>query len=105
MFDEYFNPPLSVASPVPIVIAPDPTSSIGSPSSTSFNQDVPSLSTSQTPQGTQPLVIPFGVEEEFHDIKVKDIKENDRIEAKTRQNQEQTESIEKSKVKPDEVKA
>ncbi|GJY55837.1 retrotransposon protein, putative, unclassified [Tanacetum coccineum] len=30
----------------------------------------PSPSTSQTPQETQPLVIPSGVEEEFHDIKV-----------------------------------
>nr|GFA21350.1 hypothetical protein [Tanacetum cinerariifolium] len=66
----YFNPPLSVASPVPTVIALDPASSIGSPSSTSFNQDAQSLSTSQTPQGTQPLVIPSGVEEEFHDIEV-----------------------------------
>nr|GEY48161.1 hypothetical protein [Tanacetum cinerariifolium] len=36
---------------------------------------------------------------------VKDIKEKDKIRAKTRQNQEQTGSIEKSKVKPDKVKA
>nr|GEY86181.1 hypothetical protein [Tanacetum cinerariifolium] len=36
---------------------------------------------------------------------VKDIKENDKIEAKTGQNQEQTGSVEKSKVKPDKVKA
>nr|GEV04051.1 hypothetical protein [Tanacetum cinerariifolium] len=36
---------------------------------------------------------------------VKDIKEKDKIGAKTRQNQEQTESIEKSKVKPEKVKA
>ncbi|GJS59136.1 putative ribonuclease H-like domain-containing protein [Tanacetum coccineum] len=70
MFDEYFNPPPSVASPVHAIIAPDPADSTGSPSSTSVNQDAPSPSTSQTPQETQPPVIPSGVEEEFHDIKV-----------------------------------
>nr|GEX80591.1 hypothetical protein [Tanacetum cinerariifolium] len=36
---------------------------------------------------------------------VKDNKENDKIRAKTRQNQEQTGSVEKSKIKPDKVKA
>nr|GEV45976.1 hypothetical protein [Tanacetum cinerariifolium] len=36
---------------------------------------------------------------------VKDIKENDKIEPKIEQNQEQTESVEKSKVKPDKFKA
>nr|GEZ63561.1 hypothetical protein [Tanacetum cinerariifolium] len=36
---------------------------------------------------------------------VKDIKEKDKIIAKTGQNQEQTGSVEKSKVKPDKVKA
>nr|GEV97708.1 hypothetical protein [Tanacetum cinerariifolium] len=36
---------------------------------------------------------------------VKDIKEKDKIKAQTEQNQEQTESVEKSKVKPDIVKA
>nr|GEZ26315.1 hypothetical protein [Tanacetum cinerariifolium] len=36
---------------------------------------------------------------------VKDIKEKDKIRAKTGQNQEQTGSVEKSKVKPDKVKA
>nr|GEZ83657.1 putative reverse transcriptase domain-containing protein [Tanacetum cinerariifolium] len=38
-------------------------------------------------------------------IKVKDIKEKDKIRAKTGQNQEQTGSVEKSNVKPDKVKA
>nr|GEV10267.1 putative reverse transcriptase domain-containing protein [Tanacetum cinerariifolium] len=38
-------------------------------------------------------------------IKVKDIKEKDKIRAKTGQNQEQTGSMEKSRVKPDKVKA
>nr|GEV50718.1 hypothetical protein [Tanacetum cinerariifolium] len=36
---------------------------------------------------------------------VKDNTEKDKIRAKTRQNQEQTGSVEKSKVKPDKVKA
>nr|GEV03216.1 hypothetical protein [Tanacetum cinerariifolium] len=36
---------------------------------------------------------------------VKDIKEKNKIEAKTGQNQEQTENVKKSKVKPDKVKA
>ncbi|GJT56146.1 retrovirus-related pol polyprotein from transposon TNT 1-94 [Tanacetum coccineum] len=70
MFDEYLNPPPSVASPVPAVVALDPVDSIDTPSSTTFDQDAPSSSTSQTPQETQPLVIPSGVEEEFHDIEV-----------------------------------
>ncbi|GJU42498.1 retrovirus-related pol polyprotein from transposon TNT 1-94 [Tanacetum coccineum] len=43
MFDEYCNPPPSVASPVPTVVAPDPADS---------------------------TVIPSGVEEQFHDIEV-----------------------------------
>ncbi|GJY13133.1 retrovirus-related pol polyprotein from transposon TNT 1-94 [Tanacetum coccineum] len=34
MFDEYFSPPPSVASLIPAVVAPVPTDSIGSPSST-----------------------------------------------------------------------
>ncbi|GKA36768.1 retrovirus-related pol polyprotein from transposon TNT 1-94 [Tanacetum coccineum] len=67
MFDEYFNPPPSVASPVLAVVALDLADSTGSPSSTLVNQDAPSSSTSQTPQEKQPLAIPFGVEEEFHD--------------------------------------
>nr|GEY91339.1 hypothetical protein [Tanacetum cinerariifolium] len=40
-----------------------------------------------------------------NDRSVKDIKEKDKIEAKSGQNQEQTESVKKSKVKPDKVKA
>ncbi|GJS99213.1 hypothetical protein Tco_0820383 [Tanacetum coccineum] len=42
MFDEYFNPPPSVASLIPAVVALDPTDSTGSPSSTSVDQDAPS---------------------------------------------------------------
>ncbi|GJW67625.1 retrovirus-related pol polyprotein from transposon TNT 1-94 [Tanacetum coccineum] len=70
MFDKYFNPPSSVDSLVPAVVAPEPADSTGTPSSTTIDQDAPSLSTSQTPQETQSLVIPFGVEEQFHDIEV-----------------------------------
>ncbi|GJS48256.1 hypothetical protein Tco_0598377 [Tanacetum coccineum] len=66
----YFNPPLSIASPVLVVIAPDPVDSTDSPSSTLVDQDAPSLSTSQTPQETQLPFIPSGVEEEFYDIEV-----------------------------------
>ncbi|GJR06942.1 hypothetical protein Tco_0529926 [Tanacetum coccineum] len=51
MFDEYFNPPSSVASPVPAVVAPDPAvvalgpaDSTGTPSSTIIDQDAPSPS-------------------------------------------------------------
>ncbi|GJS02164.1 hypothetical protein Tco_0318672 [Tanacetum coccineum] len=52
------------------VIAPDPADSTGTPSLTTIDQDAPSPSTSQTPLEIQPPVIPYGVEEEFHDIKV-----------------------------------
>ncbi|GJT58351.1 retrovirus-related pol polyprotein from transposon TNT 1-94 [Tanacetum coccineum] len=38
----YFNPPPSVASLVPIVVAPDPADSTGLPSSTLVDQDAPS---------------------------------------------------------------
>ncbi|GKG03274.1 hypothetical protein Tco_0310910, partial [Tanacetum coccineum] len=43
MFDEYFNPPPTVVSPVPTVIAPEPADLTGTPSSTSIDQDAPSL--------------------------------------------------------------
>nr|GEY84001.1 hypothetical protein [Tanacetum cinerariifolium] len=73
MFDEYFNPPPGVDSPVLAVVAPDPTDSTSTPSSTTIDQDVPSPSTSQTPQELQSLGIPPSVEEQFHDIKVSHI--------------------------------
>ncbi|GJY92715.1 retrovirus-related pol polyprotein from transposon TNT 1-94 [Tanacetum coccineum] len=69
-FGELFTPPPSVASRVPIVVSPELTDSTGIPSSTTIDQDTLSLSSSQTPQETQSLVIPFGVEEQFHDIEV-----------------------------------
>ncbi|GKC56159.1 retrovirus-related pol polyprotein from transposon TNT 1-94 [Tanacetum coccineum] len=53
-----------------IVAAPIPAISIGSPSSTTVDQDAPSASNSQTTPETQPLVIPNDVEEDNHDIEV-----------------------------------
>ncbi|GKC88521.1 retrovirus-related pol polyprotein from transposon TNT 1-94 [Tanacetum coccineum] len=50
MFDEYFIPPPSVISPVPVVVAPRTANPSGSPSSTSIDQDAPSSSTSSTIQ-------------------------------------------------------
>nr|GEV50402.1 retrovirus-related Pol polyprotein from transposon TNT 1-94 [Tanacetum cinerariifolium] len=70
MFDEYFNPPPSVTFPVLVVVVKDPADLTSTSSSTTIDQDAPSPSTSQTPQETQSLVIPFDVEEHFHDIKV-----------------------------------
>ncbi|GKD21898.1 putative ribonuclease H-like domain-containing protein, partial [Tanacetum coccineum] len=61
-------PPPSVASLVPAVVTPDPADSTGSPSSKSVDQDEPSPRTSQTPQETQPPVIPSSFKDEFHDI-------------------------------------
>nr|GEU87727.1 uncharacterized mitochondrial protein AtMg00810-like [Tanacetum cinerariifolium] len=70
MFNEYFNPPPSVAYLVLAIVAPDTADSTGPPSSTTNDQDALSPSTSQTPQETLSLVIPSGVEEYFHDIEV-----------------------------------
>nr|GEW91399.1 hypothetical protein [Tanacetum cinerariifolium] len=42
VFDEFFSPPASVASPVPVEGAPAPVESTGSPSSTTVDQDAPS---------------------------------------------------------------
>nr|GEU62965.1 retrovirus-related Pol polyprotein from transposon TNT 1-94 [Tanacetum cinerariifolium] len=55
---------------VPTANAPVPAHSTSIPSSTLVDQDVPSPSTSQTPQDTQAPVLSFGVEEENHDTKV-----------------------------------
>ncbi|GJX65836.1 retrovirus-related pol polyprotein from transposon TNT 1-94 [Tanacetum coccineum] len=53
VFDEFFSPSASVASPVPVEEAPAPVESIGSPSSTTVDQDAPSLITSQTTPQSQ----------------------------------------------------
>ncbi|GJW42392.1 retrotransposon protein, putative, ty1-copia subclass [Tanacetum coccineum] len=52
------------------VVTKEPAVSTSTPSSTTIDQDAPSLSTSQTTQELQSLVIPLGVEEEYHDTKV-----------------------------------
>ncbi|GKA61420.1 retrovirus-related pol polyprotein from transposon TNT 1-94 [Tanacetum coccineum] len=77
MFDELLTPPPSVDLPAPEVIAqivevvaPVPVVSTGSPSSTTVDQDAPSLSNSQTTPETQPPVIPNDVEDDNHDIEV-----------------------------------
>ncbi|GJW33969.1 retrovirus-related pol polyprotein from transposon TNT 1-94 [Tanacetum coccineum] len=53
VFDKFYSPPASVASSVPVVDALAPVESNGSPSSTLFDQDAPSPSTSQTTQQLQ----------------------------------------------------
>ncbi|GJW56353.1 retrovirus-related pol polyprotein from transposon TNT 1-94 [Tanacetum coccineum] len=70
MFDEHIYPSLSVASPIPAIVAQEPADLTGTLSSTSIDQDAPSPSNSQTPPKSQYSVIPPGVEEEFHDTKV-----------------------------------
>nr|GEU83816.1 hypothetical protein [Tanacetum cinerariifolium] len=77
MFDKLLTPPPSVDPPVPAiialiaeVIALVTTESTGSPSSTTVDQDAPSLSKSQTTPKTQPPVIPHEVKEDNHDIEL-----------------------------------
>ncbi|GJU71763.1 retrovirus-related pol polyprotein from transposon TNT 1-94 [Tanacetum coccineum] len=48
VFDEFYSPSASVASPVPIEEAPAPVESTGSPSSTKVNQDAPSPKSSSS---------------------------------------------------------
>ncbi|GKF98915.1 hypothetical protein Tco_0297698 [Tanacetum coccineum] len=70
MFDEYFTPPPSVASLVLAVLAPVPADSTDTPSSTTIDQDAPSINTSQIAQESQSPLILSGVEEQFYDIEV-----------------------------------
>ncbi|GJX98110.1 integrase, catalytic region, zinc finger, CCHC-type containing protein [Tanacetum coccineum] len=70
LFDEYLCPSPNVDHPVPEALASVPVVSTNSPSSTLVDQDVPSPSTSQTPQELPSQVIPPDVEEADHDIKV-----------------------------------
>ncbi|GJT71146.1 retrovirus-related pol polyprotein from transposon TNT 1-94 [Tanacetum coccineum] len=70
VFDEFFSPPASVASPVPVEEAPAPVESTNSPSSTTIDQDAPSPSTSQTTSQSQSQTIPLSAEEESYDIEV-----------------------------------
>ncbi|GJR54918.1 retrovirus-related pol polyprotein from transposon TNT 1-94 [Tanacetum coccineum] len=70
VFDEFFSPPASVASPVPVEEAPALVESTGSPSLTTIDQDAPSPSTSQTTPQSQSQTIPLYAEEESHDLEV-----------------------------------
>nr|GEU77972.1 retrovirus-related Pol polyprotein from transposon TNT 1-94 [Tanacetum cinerariifolium] len=57
MFDEYINPPPSVASQVCVAAAPRPADPTSSPSSTSLDLVAPSASASSRIHDTQSLVI------------------------------------------------
>ncbi|GJY87620.1 retrovirus-related pol polyprotein from transposon TNT 1-94 [Tanacetum coccineum] len=72
MFDELFNPPSSVVSPVPVAAAPRPADPTGSPVSTSIDQVAPSASNLSTQEQEQSPIISQGFEESpktphFHD--------------------------------------
>ncbi|GKD00101.1 hypothetical protein Tco_1170375 [Tanacetum coccineum] len=72
MFSEFFNPPPSVISPVPAAAARRPVDPIGSPMSTSIDQDAPSTSNPLTQEQEQSPIISQGVKESpktlhFHD--------------------------------------
>ncbi|GJV34395.1 hypothetical protein Tco_1394795 [Tanacetum coccineum] len=77
LFDKLLNPSSSVDRPAPEVIAPiaevvapKHTTSIGSPSSKTVDQDAPSPSNSQTIPETQSPVIPNDVKEDNHVLDV-----------------------------------
>ncbi|GJZ78739.1 retrovirus-related pol polyprotein from transposon TNT 1-94, partial [Tanacetum coccineum] len=77
LFDELLTPTssvdcptLEVIAPIAKVVAPEPAASIGSPSSTTIDQDAPSPSNSQTTSETQSPIIPNDVEEDNHDLDV-----------------------------------
>ncbi|GJX29771.1 retrovirus-related pol polyprotein from transposon TNT 1-94 [Tanacetum coccineum] len=72
MFDEFFNPPSSVVSPIHVAAAPRPVDTTGLLVSTSINEDAPSTSNPSTQEYEQSLIICQGVEESpktphFHD--------------------------------------
>ncbi|GKB22705.1 hypothetical protein Tco_0862106, partial [Tanacetum coccineum] len=67
LFDEYFNRLSRAVSPDPVAVAaPRAVDPVGSPSSTTIDQDVPSASTSPTNQEIQSQVIHQCVEEQIH---------------------------------------
>nr|GEY85991.1 hypothetical protein [Tanacetum cinerariifolium] len=80
MLDESHNPPPCVDLHVLAFIALDAVVSIGTPSSTTIDQDAPPTSTSQTSLKTPSLVLPLGVEEADHDIKVTHMANNPVVE-------------------------
>nr|GEV52686.1 hypothetical protein [Tanacetum cinerariifolium] len=63
MFDEYFNPPSSVISPVPVAAAARAVDIADSPVSMSIDQDAPSTSIPSTQEKEHSLIISQGVEE------------------------------------------
>ncbi|GJR42696.1 hypothetical protein Tco_1310799 [Tanacetum coccineum] len=65
MFDEYFNPSSSVVSRGLPVVAPQAADTIGTPLSTSIDQDAPSISTLSTTYETQSLFLFQGVEKQL----------------------------------------
>ncbi|GKC20124.1 hypothetical protein Tco_1022274 [Tanacetum coccineum] len=72
MFDEFFNPPPSVVSPVPVAAALRPVDPACSPMSTSIDEDAPFTSNPLTQEQEQSPIISQGVEESpktphFHD--------------------------------------
>nr|GEX62783.1 hypothetical protein [Tanacetum cinerariifolium] len=67
LFDEYFNPPPHVVSPVSATVsAPRVVDPAGSLSSTIIDQDIPSDSSSLTTQEIQSKVTHQGAEEQIH---------------------------------------
>nr|GEX08013.1 hypothetical protein [Tanacetum cinerariifolium] len=76
----FLNPPPCVDSQVPTVIAPEPAVSTSTHSSTKIDQDAPSTRTSQTHPKTPSSVIPLGVKEANHDIKVAHMDNNPFVE-------------------------
>ncbi|GJW39937.1 retrovirus-related pol polyprotein from transposon TNT 1-94 [Tanacetum coccineum] len=72
MFDEYFNPPTIVVSPVPVTTAPRAVDLANLPVSTSIDQDAPSTSIPSTQDQEHSLIISQSFEESpktphFHD--------------------------------------
>ncbi|GJY25898.1 hypothetical protein Tco_0400624 [Tanacetum coccineum] len=63
MFDEYFNPPPSVVSPVQVAATPRAVDIADSPVLTLIDQDAPSTSIPSTQEQEQSLIISQGVEE------------------------------------------
>ncbi|GKC71906.1 putative ribonuclease H-like domain-containing protein [Tanacetum coccineum] len=63
MFDEYFNPPTIVVSPVLVAAAPKAVDLADSPVSTLINQDAPSTSIPSTQDQEHSLIISQGFEE------------------------------------------
>nr|GEW71903.1 hypothetical protein [Tanacetum cinerariifolium] len=64
------HPTPEVIAPIAEVVASEPAASIGSPSSTTVDQDAPSPSNSQTTPEPQSSIIPNDVEDDNHNLDV-----------------------------------